>query len=187
MSLSEHELDALTDEYNRMKERKRHVRNEVRERYREVIENAVEREAEAIEREFAIEFVSARDRGATRSQLVKVIRTGSADTFRKYVELGGGVIRGRETGADRARERGAELGVIPKGTNLFELYKSVEGIPMEPIEIHLVKEGDTHMMLPSDMDNLVKMRDAFGYSRKDNIILANQIAEAFGVKLGETQ
>lgn len=113
-------LDDLRDAYLDMRDAKRLVSREVREEFKPRIAEEIERRTRVIERAFAVQFEEVRQRGATRKELVEVLGDGSADVFRKYVELGGGTIAGRKTGADRLAERAENIGVEQIGENLFE-------------------------------------------------------------------
>lgn len=102
-------LDDLADAFMDMKAKRSRVEMDVRRRFKPQIEECIESETRVIERAFAVQFEEVRQQGATRKELVKIIGDGTAEIFRHYAELGGGVIAGRKTGAERASDRAAAL------------------------------------------------------------------------------
>lgn len=129
-TVSQRDLDDLRDAYLEMRARKSQIVREVRERYRKQIQETVDFETRAIERAFGAQLVDLRDRGATRRELVSVIGDGTAETMRRFIELGGGEISKRQTGEDRRVERGLELNLLELGQNRFQ-YTSQSGSKVE--------------------------------------------------------
>jgi len=113
-------LDELRDAYVDMMDKKARVAREVRERYRDKIAEEIERETRVLERAFGVQMVEVREMGATRKELVKVIGDGTSGVYRKFIELGGGSIAGRKTGADRLAERTEAINVERVAETLFE-------------------------------------------------------------------
>lgn len=177
MSVSPVVLDDLRDAYLRMKNRKAEIRAEVRERYREKIEAEIEFESQIAEREFAVRLVEVREMGATRPELVSVIRDGTAATMRRYIELGGGTIAGRKTGADRLAERAESINVERVSETVFK-WSAENG---EEVTLEICWLNDSPRVRGVDSENHEALVVATG--RKSSVAreLAAQIVTAYGL------
>lgn len=178
MSVSPVVLDDLRDAYLRMKNRKAEIRAEVRERYREKIEAEIEFESQIAEREFAVRLVEVREMGATRPELVSVIRDGTAATMRRYIELGGGTIAGRKTGADRLAERAENIGVVQISDNQFD-WEIAEGVVYR-VEVQWAYGKP--FVWPVEHSQIGEMKELFGFTRAMAYDKGAEIVAAFGLE-----
>lgn len=165
-------LDALRDKYLDMRAAKSQVATQVRERYRKKILEDIERESQMIERLFAVQFVEVRNQGATRRELVNVIGDGTAATYRKFMELGGGDMRKLTTGAERLSARAESVGVIRSGDNLFDITLSTGDV----VSVYLTWADGKPAIWSDDREALTKMHEEFknggGLYRKGAEIVA---------------
>ena len=177
-------LDDLRDAYLDMRDAKRLVSREVREEFKPRIAEEIERRTRVIERAFAVQFEEVRQRGATRKELVEVLGDGSADVFRKYVELGGGTIAGRKTGADRLAERAENIGVKQVAEKLFDLIvgKTADGLGELAIPVEIQYKDGKPFIWPVDPSDVVVLRDEYGYSRGKMFDKGAEIVSAFGIE-----
>lgn len=150
-------LDGLRDKYLEMKLAKSQVATQVRERYRKQIQDAIERETQMIERLFAVQFVEVRNQGATRRELVNVIGDGTAATYRKFMELGGGDMRKLTTGSERLSARAENAGIIRVEDNLFDITLSTGDV----VTVYLAWVEGKPAIWSDDRDTMMKMREEF--------------------------
>ncbi len=181
--MTQAELDRLLDERIEMQAKIRAVRTEIERRYRDKIEAEIEFETRAIERSFAVQLVEAKERGATYAELVKVLGTGTASVMRKYVELGGGSVRTRTTGADRVEKRAEEIDVNRVEENLFDWIvgttpDGLVGLAV-PVTIRW-KEGKPYAW-PVFGSDVVRLRDGYGIEREELFEKGAEIVSAFGL------
>lgn len=175
--MTQTELDRLLDERIEMQAKVRAVRTEIERRYRDKIEAEIEFETRAIERAFAVQLVEAKERGATYAELVKVLGTGTAAVMRKFVELGGGSVRTRTTGADRVEKRAEDIGVTPSpGTG----YNWMLGDGAFVNVTVRWKEGKPYAW-PTRPEMVTKLRDEYGIEREDLFAKGAEIVAAFGL------
>lgn len=170
-------LDDLRDAYLDMRDAKRLVSREVREEFKPRIAEEIERRTRVIERAFAVQFEEVRQRGATRKELVEVLGDGSADVFRKYVELGGGTIAGRKTGADRLAERAEAINVERVSETLFEWTTGTD----EVITLEICWLVDSPRVRGFDGENHTAFIEAINRDVDKAKELAAQIVSAYGL------
>lgn len=174
--VTQHDLDRLHDEFLNMRDAKARVRREVERRYREKIEQEIEFESRGIERAFAVQLVELREAGATRKELVKVIGDGTASTMRHYIELGGGTVQKKLTGAERAEERKESLGVRHVGGN--EYMWNVDGV--EYLSQLLWQNGKPVFFPVGEAART--LRDLHGFGAAEFRAKGAEVANAFDVK-----
>ena len=175
-AMTQRELDQLLDARIEMQANVRAVRTEIERRYRDKIEAEIEFETRAIERNFAVQLVEAKERGATYAELVKVLGTGTAAIMRKYVELGGGSVRTRTTGADRVIKRAEEINVKMNGHGYD--WEVVEGVT---VQITLQWKNGKPYAWPVDGSDVVRLRDDYGIEREQLFEKGAEIVAAFGL------
>ncbi len=177
-------LDELRDAYVDMMDKKARVAREVRERYRDKIAEETERETRVLERAFGVQMVEVREMGATRKELVKVIGDGTSGVYRKFIELGGGTIAGRKTGADRLAERAEDIGVSQVAENLFDLIvgKTADGLGELAIPVEIQYKDGKPFIWPVDPSDVVVLRDTYGYDRAALYNKGAEIVAAFGLE-----
>lgn len=170
-------LDELRDAYVDMMDKKARVAREVRERYRDKIAEEIERETRVLERAFGVQMVEVREMGATRKELVKVIGDGTSGVYRKFIELGGGTIAGRKTGADRLAERAENIGVERVSETVFKWTTDTD----EVITLEICWLKDSPRVRGIDSENHEALVIATG--RKSSVAreLAAQIVSAYGL------
>lgn len=177
------ELDNLRDAYLEMREEKNAIRSQVREEYRAKIKAEIDSRSEIAERKFAVQLVRLREMGATQKELVAVIGDGTASTMRRYVELGGGKIAGRKTGAERQKERAEDIGVREVDGNVFDLVVGVtadgNGELCVPVTVQW-KNGKPYAW-PVEGADVVRLRDDYGIERDELFAKGAEIVSAFGL------
>lgn len=179
--MTQTELDRLLDERIEMQAKVRAVRTEIERRYRDKIEAEIEFETRAIERAFAVQLVEAKERGATYAELVKVLGTGTAAVMRRFVELGGGSVRTRTTGADRVEKRAEDIGVKRVEENLFDWHvgMTASGELYVPVTVQW-KDGKPYAW-PVRGADVVRLRDDYGIERDELFAKGAEIVSAFGL------
>lgn len=171
-------LDELRDAYVDMMDKKARVAREVRERYRDKIAEEIERETRVLERAFGVQMVEVREMGATRKELVKVIGDGTSGVYRKFIELGGGTIAGRKTGADRLAERAENIGVVQISDNQFD-YEIEEGAVYR-VEVQWAR--GVPFIWPVEHSQIGEMKELFGFTRAMAYDKGAEIVAAFGIE-----
>lgn len=181
--MTQTELDRLLDERIEMQAKVRAVRTEIERRYRDKIEAEIEFETRAIERNFAVQLVEAKERGATYAELVKVLGTGTASVMRKYVELGGGSVRTRTTGTQRLEKRAEDIGVKRVGENLFDwiVGATPDGLGGLAVPVTVQWKNGTPYAWPVDGADVVRLRDDYGIEREELFEKGAEIVAAFGL------
>lgn len=174
--VTQHDLDRLHDDFLDMRDKKNRIRREVERRYRDKIEQEIEFETRGVERAFAVQLVELREAGATRKELVKVIGDGTASTMRHFIELGGGSLQKRQTGAERAAERRKAIGVEQVTDTRFIWTVGNQGY-----ECDLVWQAGKPVMFPVG-DGVVTLRDVHGMTAKDFRAKGEEVANAFDLK-----
>lgn len=176
------ELDRLRDEYLKLKTAKAEASRTVREKYRKIIADEIEMVTRVAERSFAVQLVELRERGATRKELVEVIGDGSAATMRRYVELGGGSIRTRQTGADRMEKRAEDIGVQQTATGYTMFVGTTpDGDSELAVPIRVQWKNGTPYAWPVDGSDVVRLRDDYGIEREELFAKGAEIVAAFGL------
>lgn len=177
------ELDRLLDERIEMQAKVRAVRTEIERRYRDKIDAEIEFETRAIERNFAVQLVEAKERGATYAELVKVLGTGTAAVMRRFVELGGGSVRTRTTGADRIEKRAEDIGVKQVEENLYAWTIQSHGDKLDGAEVDVTvrwRDGKPYAW-PVEGSDVMRLRDDYGIEREQLFEKGAEIVAAFGL------
>lgn len=176
------ELDRLLDERIEMQAKVRAVRTEIERRYRDKIDAEIEFETRAIERNFAVQLVEAKERGATYAELVKVLGTGTAAVMRRFVELGGGSVRTRTTGADRIEKRAEDIGVQQTATGYTMFVGTTpDGDSGLAVPIRVQWKNGTPYAWPVEGSDVKRLRDDYGIEREELFAKGAEIVSAFGL------
>lgn len=173
--MTQTELDLLLDERIEMQAKVRAVRTEIERRYRDKIEAEIEFETRAIERNFAVQLVEAKERGATYAELVKVLGTGTAAVMRKFVELGGGSVRTRTTGAERMVKRAEDIGVTPNEDGTYQWQVAEESVKV------WLKWKDGKPYAAPTAENMQMLRTDHGIEAAELFAKGAEIVSAFGL------
>lgn len=176
--VTQRDLDRLHDDFLDMRDKKNRIRREVERRYREKIEEEIEFETRGIERAFAVRLVEVKEAGATRKELVKVIGDGTASTMRHFIELGGGTVKKRLTGDQRAEERKSAIGVRHIAGNDY-------GWTVEGTEFicNVLWQNGKPVLFPVG-DAVMTLRDEYGMTASDFRNKGEEVANAFDLKEG---
>lgn len=177
--MTQTELDRLLDERIEMQAKVRAVRTEIERRYRDKIEAEIEFETRAIERNFAVQLVEAKERGATYAELVKVLGTGTAAVMRRFVELGGGSVRTRTTGAERLERRAEDIGVRKASGGAY----SWKPDPADEATVDVIIRWHNGKPIAwgATTDDVMALQNDFGVTREELYEKGAEIVAAFGL------
>lgn len=172
-------LDYLAEMYESVQERKKEIRAEVRERYKKRADEEIARLVELEDSRIGVALVRAVEQGYKRADIAKVIKTNDSAKYRRLVELGGGKIRTHITADERQAERAESINVTDNRDGTFNLFTGRDSESIT-IEVHW-KNGKPYIW-PVDVNDVVVLRDKYGYDQAKMYGKGAEIVSAFGLE-----
>lgn len=170
----------LRDEYLAAQGEKKRRRGEIQDRHRDIIAEEIAVMEDAVDKRLGELLVRALESGMKRTEVWKpVFGTNDNKRWTRLVELGGGTVRTKRTGAEIRRDVEKSLGVKQIGENLFEWTSEGE----EVITLDFGWLEGAPRVRGVDRKNHRALIAASGGKSAVAIELAAQIASAFGLKV----
>lgn len=175
----------LRDEYLAAQDEKKRRRGEIQDRHRDIIAEEIAVMEDAVDKRLGELLVRALESGMKRTEVWKpVFGTNDNKRWTRLVELGGGTVRTKRTGAEIRQEVEKSLGVKRVAENLFDLIvgKTIDGLGELAIPVEIQYKDGKPFIWPVDPSDVVVLRDEYGYSRGKMFDKGAEIVAAFGIE-----
>lgn len=169
----------LRDEYLAAQDEKKRRRGEIQDRHRDIIAEEIAVMEDAVDKRLGELLVRALESGMKRTEVWKpVFGTNDNKRWTRLVELGGGTVRTKRTGAEIRQEVEKSLNVVQIADNQFD-YEIEEGAVYR-VEVQWAR--GVPFIWPVEHSQIGEMKELFGFTRAMAYDKGAEIVAAFGIE-----
>ena len=169
----------LRDEYLAAQDEKKRRRGGIQDRHRDIIAEEIAVMEDAVDKRLGELLVRALESGMKRTEVWKpVFGTNDNKRWTRLVELGGGTVRTKRTGAEIRQEVEKSLNVVQIADNQFD-YEIEEGAVYR-VEVQWAR--GVPFIWPVEHSQIGEMKELFGFTRAMAYDKGAEIVAAFGLE-----
>ena len=169
----------LRDEYLAAQDEKKRRRGEIQDRHRDIIAEEIAVMEDAVDKRLGELLVRALESGMKRTEVWKpVFGTNDNKRWTRLVELGGGTVRTKRTGAEIRQEVEKSLNVVQIADNQFD-YEIEEGAVYR-VEVQWAR--GVPFIWPVEHSQIGEMKNLYGFTRGMSQNKGAEIVAAFGIE-----